>query len=56
MLFLLKVLISPADNDGTAHPSNIPSAIAINIHNVRYLSKNDNLDDLLLKITPPILT
>jgi len=43
-------LASPTDNYGTPHPRNIPSAIAANIQRVKYLSKNDNFDDLLFNI------
>jgi hypothetical protein len=41
------------DIDGVAQPINIPSAIAANIQSVKYLSKNDSLDDLLLILIPP---
>lgn len=41
--------------DGMPQPINIPSAIAANIQSVKYLSKNDNLDDLLLILNPPLI-
>lgn len=40
-------------NSGNPHPNKTPSAIAINIHNVRYLSNHANLPVALLKILPP---
>jgi hypothetical protein len=50
-----EILDKEVDNDGMPQPINIPSAIAENIQSVKYLSKNDNLDDLLLILTPPLI-